>query len=267
MSRKPARSQELGLFAQSLYIEFSILFYFYFLSAEGWLFSFFFFFSPPRHAFLGFFPHCRQHRLTLLPSHHGPDEPPCAGGGLLQKHEVPDHPQPYQCHAQHLLGGKEGRLEVGDQGPAARFGAESQCWDATGILCRMRQQSIPFGTTVPGGIPGRWVRSPPAFWGWVFWRTPGVMFERGGGGAEFPRSCCIPCQLHQHVTSRGFAVMHMDASPSTSIRTFHPKYPSVFPMPRVFWAVPKVLEGSVLHEPATVPCLGALPPALAAAGS
>lgn len=56
MSRKPARSQELGLFAQRLYIEFSILFYFYFLSAEGWLVFFFSLFSPPRHAFLGFFP-------------------------------------------------------------------------------------------------------------------------------------------------------------------------------------------------------------------
>lgn len=78
-------------------------------------------------------------------------------------------------------------------------------------LCRMRQQSIPFGTTAPGGIPGRRVRSPPAFWGWMFWRTPGVMSEHGGGGAEFPRSCCIPCQLHQHITSRGFAGMPVDA--------------------------------------------------------
>lgn len=110
MSRKPARSQELGLFAQHLYIEFSILFYFYFLSAEGLLV---WFFPPPRHIFLGFFPlHC-QHHLTLLLSHHGSDEPPCAGGGLLQKHEVPDHPQPHQCHTQHLLGGKEGRPEGG----------------------------------------------------------------------------------------------------------------------------------------------------------
>lgn len=38
-----------------------------------------------------------------------------------------------------------------------------------------------------------------------------MVFGHGGDGAEFPRSCCIPCQLHQDITSRGFAVMHMDA--------------------------------------------------------
>lgn len=105
MSRKPARSQELGLFAQRLYIEFSILFcyFFFFKCREGcW-----FLFSPLQHSFLGFSHHQHHLSIILLLSHHGPDEPPCAGGGLLQKHEVPHHPQPHQCHAEHLLGGKK----------------------------------------------------------------------------------------------------------------------------------------------------------------
>lgn len=105
VSRKPARSQELGLFAQRLYIEFSILFcyFFFFKCREGcW-----FLFSPLQHSFLGFSHHQHHLSIILLLSHHGPDEPPCAGGGLLQKHEVPHHPQPHQCHAEHLLGGSE----------------------------------------------------------------------------------------------------------------------------------------------------------------
>lgn len=128
MSSKPARTQELGLFAQRLYIEFSILFYF--LSTEGLLLLLF---PPPRHTCLGFFSPLAISTTSLLPSHHGPNEPPRASGGLLQKHEVPHHAQPHQRHAQHLLGGKEGRLEGGDHGPAAHFGAKSWCRDATGI--------------------------------------------------------------------------------------------------------------------------------------
>lgn len=102
-------------------------FIFIFEAQRGcWVFVWFGIFFLPLHAtlFLGFSPATVSTTSPSHCSHHGPDEPPCARGGLLQKHEVPHHPQPHQCHAQHLPGGKEGRLEGGNRGPVASFGAE-----------------------------------------------------------------------------------------------------------------------------------------------
>lgn len=130
------------------------------------------------------------------------------------------------------------------------------------VLCRMRQRDIAFGTMASGGIPGWWV--PPhwllgvgCFGGRQMWCL---------GMAEMEQSFPIPvASPAHHVTGLCGDVHGRTQSPSPSIRSFHPKYPSVFPVPGVRWVVHKELEGSVLREPRTVPILGALPPALAAA--
>lgn len=179
MSSKPARTQELGLFAQRLYIEFSILFYF--LTTEGLLLLLF---PPPRHTCLGFFsplpsapPHSSRPTMARM-NRPAPVEVCYKNMRFLITHN------PTNATLNTFLEVRRGGWKGETMAQLRILGLKAGVVMQQGsVLCKMRQQNVPFGTTAPCGIPGRWVQSLLAFQDGMFWRTPSVV--------EMEQNCLI----------------------------------------------------------------------------